>query len=63
MGLTLAQKIIENHLVSGKMEPGKEIALKDRPDVDRGRHRDHGISPVRGLGTGPGKNQTFRKLC
>ncbi len=28
MGLTLAEKIIENHLVSGKMEPGKEIALR-----------------------------------
>ena len=28
MGLTLAEKIIKNHLVSGKMEPGKEIALR-----------------------------------
>ncbi|HHU82709.1 MAG TPA: aconitate hydratase [Firmicutes bacterium] len=28
MGLTLAEKIIQNHLVSGKMEPGNEIALK-----------------------------------
>ena len=28
MGLTLAEKIIQNHLVSGKMEPGNEIALR-----------------------------------
>ena len=28
MGLTLAEKIIQNHLVSGTMEPGKEIALR-----------------------------------
>jgi aconitate hydratase len=28
LGLTLAEKIIQNHLVSGKMEPGNEIALK-----------------------------------
>ena len=28
MGLTLAQKIISSHLVSGKMEPGNEIGLK-----------------------------------
>jgi len=28
MGKTVTQKIIENHLVSGKMEPGSEIALK-----------------------------------
>ena len=28
MGMTIAQKIIKNHLVSGEMIPGKEIALK-----------------------------------
>lgn len=28
MGLNLAQKIIKEHLVSGEMEPGKEIAIK-----------------------------------
>ena len=28
MGLTLAQKIIKEHLVSGEMIPGEEIALK-----------------------------------
>lgn len=28
MGKTVAQKIIENHLVSGQMIPGKEIAIK-----------------------------------
>lgn len=28
MGKTLAEKIIHNHLVSGKMKPGNEIALK-----------------------------------
>ena len=28
MGLTIAQKIIKEHLVSGKMIPGEEIALK-----------------------------------
>ena len=28
MGLTIAQKIIKEHLVSGVMEPGQEIALK-----------------------------------
>ena len=28
MGLTLAQKIIKDHLVSGEMIPGEEIALK-----------------------------------
>ena len=28
MGLTLAQKIIKNHLVSGKMDVGSEIGLK-----------------------------------
>ncbi len=28
MGLTLAQKILKNHLVSGEMIPGKEIGLK-----------------------------------
>lgn len=28
MGLTLAQKIIKDHLVSGKMVPGEEIALR-----------------------------------
>lgn len=28
MGLTIAQKIIKNHLVSGQMIPGQEIALK-----------------------------------
>ena len=28
MGMTIAQKIIKSHLVSGTMEPGKEIALR-----------------------------------
>ena len=28
MGLTIAQKIIKEHLVSGEMTPGKEVALK-----------------------------------
>ena len=28
MGLTIAQKIIKEHLVSGEMIPGEEIALK-----------------------------------
>ena len=28
MGMTLAQKIIKNHLLSGKMIPGEEIALR-----------------------------------
>ena len=28
MGLTIAQKIIREHLVSGTMEPGQEIALR-----------------------------------
>ena len=28
MGLTIAQKIIKNHLVSGKMIPGTEIGLR-----------------------------------
>ena len=28
MGKTVAQKIIENHLISGEMVPGKEIGLK-----------------------------------
>lgn len=28
MGLTLAEKIIKEHLVSGKMEPGQEIGLR-----------------------------------
>ncbi len=28
MGMTIAQKIIKNHLVSGKMIPGQEIALR-----------------------------------
>ena len=28
MGLTIAQKIINEHLVSGEMTPGSEIALR-----------------------------------
>ena len=28
MGMTIAQKIIKNHLVSGEMIPGREIALR-----------------------------------
>ena len=28
MGLTIAQKIIKEHLISGEMTPGSEIALK-----------------------------------
>ncbi len=28
MGLTLAQKIIKNHIVSGEMTVGSEIGLK-----------------------------------
>lgn len=28
MGLTIAQKIIKEHLVSGEMTPGKEVALR-----------------------------------
>ena len=28
MGLTLAQKLIQAHLVSGEMTPGTEIGLK-----------------------------------
>ena len=28
MGLTIAQKIIKNHLISGEMTPGSEIALR-----------------------------------
>ena len=28
MGQTIAQKIIESHLVSGTMTPGSEIALR-----------------------------------
>ena len=28
MGLTIAQKIIRDHLVSGEMIPGTEIALR-----------------------------------
>ena len=28
MGLTLAQKIIKNHLLSGEMTTGQEIGLK-----------------------------------
>ena len=28
MGLTIAQKIIKNHLVSGEMIPGTEIGLR-----------------------------------
>ena len=28
MGYTIAQKIIKNHLISGEMTPGAEIALK-----------------------------------
>ena len=28
MGLTLAQKLIQSHLVSGEMTPGTEIGLK-----------------------------------
>ena len=28
MGLTIAQKIIQNHLVSGEMKPGCDIGLK-----------------------------------
>ena len=28
MGLTIAQKIIRDHLVSGDMTPGSEVALR-----------------------------------
>jgi aconitate hydratase len=28
MGLTIAQKIIANHLVSGEMKPGGEVAIR-----------------------------------
>ena len=28
MGLTIAQKIIQNHLVSGEMKPGCDIGIK-----------------------------------
>ena len=28
MGKTLAQKIIESHLISGDMTPGSEVALR-----------------------------------
>ena len=28
MGLTIAQKIIKNHLISGEMKVGEEIALR-----------------------------------
>ena len=28
MGKTIAQKIIENHLVSGSLTPGSEVALR-----------------------------------
>ena len=28
MGLTIAQKIIKSHLISGEMKPGAEISLK-----------------------------------
>ena len=28
MGLTLAQKIIKSHLISGEMTPGAEIGLR-----------------------------------
>ena len=27
MGYTIAQKIIRNHLVSGNLQPGREIAI------------------------------------
>ena len=39
-GLTIAQKIIRSHLVSGDMIPGSEIALR----IDR--HRYHGLPGV-----------------
>ncbi len=43
--LNLAQKIISDHLVEGKVEPGQEIGLK----VDRVYARcnwHHGMPPV-----------------
>ncbi len=36
MGLTIAQKIIKAHLVSGKMCPGEEIALRIDPTIRQG---------------------------
>jgi aconitate hydratase len=32
MGLTTAQKIIKNHLVSGSMQAGEEISIRNRSD-------------------------------
>ena len=39
MGLTIAQKIIKEHLVSGEMTPGKEVALKIDQTGKQGHRR------------------------
>ena len=44
MGLTIAQKIIKEHLVSGDMTPGSEVALRIDQTLTQGRHRHHGLS-------------------
>ena len=41
MGLTIAQKIIKEHLVSGEMRVGEEIALRPEP-----RHKQNLPVPV-----------------
>ena len=44
MGMNITEKLIKNHLVSGEMVAGKEIAIKI--DTDTGLHRHHGVSAV-----------------
>ena len=45
MGMNITEKLIKNHLVSGEMVAGKEIAIK----IDQTRHGTIGRMAYRGL--------------
>ena len=46
MGLTLSQKIIRDHLISGEMAAGQEISIRIDQTLTPGFDRHHGLPPV-----------------
>lgn len=46
MGMNITEKLIKNHLVSGEMVAGKEIAIKIDQTLTQALHRHHGVSAV-----------------
>ena len=56
----LTTKILRAHLVGGDMTPGTEMAVDDRPDPAAGRHRHHGVAPVRGARPRPRRRVRWR---